>query len=255
MRRVGLLASTPRCVSLLPCLTPLVFYHRSYATGHQGTRSGAKGRRYYTDPLRTPQSGVRTVVGRQNHPTTAMSSLPPNNAAGAVTVGERPQRHNAEKEDMATKCLTTCAHRKDQLMAILTAHGRTVRYDKAGVPVEGSWYLLPWHEQLRILAAIVGALCITKAFFDVVRFELLYYGVWKLGYRNDDSFTKRVLYYGSTALLATGLFFSFNLNFFLSAWLVGRREIAAHMVYNGFSYIVPHRAIQLLERRLKLSFV
>ncbi|CBZ25721.1 hypothetical protein, unknown function [Leishmania mexicana MHOM/GT/2001/U1103] len=143
------------------------------------------------------------------------------------------------------------AHRslKVQLIDFITSRCRPVRYNDAGVPVEGSLLLLPWREQLRLCIAILAAFYITKAFFDVVRFELLYYGVWKVGYRNDGSLMKRLLYYGSTAMLAAGLFFSFNMNFFFSAWVVGRREIALHALCNVFAYVMPRRVLQLLVRR------
>ena len=235
------LGRTPRHAFFFTTLPFVSVSHRRYFTGYHGTLSYVKGRRYYTDPLRAPKFGVRTLVGRFDDQLNTPSSL----ATAAVDA----------MMDTTTTHLTTHGSRASHLIEMLSARGRTVRYDSAGVPVEGSWYLLPWREQMRILAAAIGAFCITKAFFDMVRFELLYYGIWKLGYRNDDSFTKRMLYYGSTALLAAGLFFNFNLNFFLSAWVMGRREMAAHMVCNGFAHLMPHRTIQLLERRLKLSLV
>lgn len=244
MMRLSLRSHTTRGTSLVAAALTAhtnATQQRSYATAQQSTRSCAKTRRYYTDPLRAPQTGVRTVVGRL--------------ACEGGTPATAPSAMDAPELNTTTRCLTTRPTPKTQLMRILSAHGRTVRYDDDGVPIEGSFHLLPWREQLRILAAILGAFVMTKAFFDVVRFELLYYGVWKLGYRNDDSFTKRVLYYGSTALLAAGLLFSFNLNFFLSAWVVGRREIAAHMMCNGVAHVMPQRAVLLIERRLKLSFV
>ncbi|KPI90069.1 hypothetical protein ABL78_0822 [Leptomonas seymouri] len=254
-----------RRASLVATLPPCNGCYRSYATGHsqQSTNSWTKERRYYTDPLRAPQSGVRTVVGRFVHhsrgPTAPASAGVACDAATRAdatnTAKASAAKINTAEVNTATRCLATHSSLKTQVMEVLSAHGRKVCYDSAGIPVEGSWYLLPWREQMRILAAVIGALCITKAFFDGVRFELLYYGVWKLGYRNEDSFVKRMLYYGSTALMASGLFLSFNLNFFLSAWLVGRREIAAHMVCNGFVKMMPRRTIQLIERRLKLRLV
>ncbi|KPA82671.1 hypothetical protein ABB37_02500 [Leptomonas pyrrhocoris] len=254
MLRRCLLTPAPRRAPLIAALPFCDGCRRSYATDrpHQGTRSSAKERRYYTEPLRAPQSGVRTVVGRFAHPSGV--TAPPASAGVSRSSGPHAGVTNTAVNTTA-RCLTTRLNPKTQLMKVLAAHGRTVRYDSAGVPVEGSWYLLPWHEQMRILAAVISALCITKAFFDGVRFELLYYGVWKLGYRNNDSLMKRVLYYGSTALLAAGLFFSFNLNFFLSAWLVGRRQMAAHMMSRGFSHLLPQRVMQLMERRMKFSLV
>lgn len=220
-----------------------------FATGAGAT---AAERRYYTQPLRAPQYGTSTVVGRQKGDMIAMAAageaaMSPMAEEMATGLGHKiGVAHPSSTE----RCTSGSHSARVQRVRALMGHCRSVRYNHEGVPVEGSLLLLPWREQLRLVAAILAALCITKAFFDVVRFELLYYGVWKLGYRNDGSFAKRLLYYGSTAMLAAGLFFSFNVNFFITACIVGRREIARHMVCDVFAYIMPRRTLQVVTSRM-----
>ncbi|KAG5480863.1 hypothetical protein LSCM4_06431 [Leishmania orientalis] len=225
---------------------------RAYATG---ARSTARERRYYSQPLRAPQYGTSTIVGRQE----SEADVAP---AAATMSGEAPSpiaeeiataldhRIGTVHPDSLTRSKPTDSLPKMRLVHFVVSHCRPVRYNDAGVPVEGSLLLLPWREQLRLCTAIFAALYITKTFFDVIRFELLYYGVWKVGYRNDDSLMKRLLYYGSTAMLATGLLFCFNLTFFLSACLVGRRQVAGYMLCNAFAKVMPHRTLQLLSSRV-----
>lgn len=221
---------------------------RAYATG---ARSTARERRYYTQPLRAPQYGTSTIVGRRKSDADAAAtwsreaSLP---MAEEIVTGLHC-RLDVGHPSSTTRCRAAHQSPKVQLIDFITSRCRPVRYNDAGVPVEGSLLLLPWREQLRLCTAILAAFYITKALFDVVRFELLYYGVWKVGYRNDGSLLKRLLYYGSTAMLAAGLLFSFNVNFFLSACVVGRREIALHTLCNVFTYVMPRRLLQPLVRR------
>ncbi|KAI5688337.1 hypothetical protein MNV84_02700 [Leishmania braziliensis] len=224
---------------------------RSYATG---ARSTAQEQRYYTEPLRAPKYGISTIVGRQrskvgaaNAATTA-SGVAPSPMAEEIAAG-LGHRIGVVHPNTVTRCLDVNRSPREQLVCLITSHCRPVRYNGAGVPVDGSLLLLPWQEQLRLCTAILAALYITKTFFDLMRFELLYYGVWKVCYRNDDSLMKRLLYYGSTAMLGIGLLFSFSLNFFLSACLVGRREIAGQMVCNVFAYVIPRRTLQRLTNR------
>ncbi|KAG5507022.1 hypothetical protein JKF63_05768 [Porcisia hertigi] len=226
--------------------------HRAYATG---TRSTARERRHYTQPLRAPRYGISTVVGRQRNDISASTasgmssngSLSPMAEDIATGLG---QKTDATHPSTRTREMTRYRLLKSKLVHFIASHGRPVRYNDAGVPIEGSLLLLPWREQLRLCTALLAAFCITKVLFDVVRFELLYYGLWKLSYRNDDSFMNRLLYYTSTAMLAAGLLLSFNLNFFLSACLVRRREFAAHMVCNIFAHVMPHRTLQTLASRI-----
>ncbi|GET87935.1 hypothetical protein, unknown function [Leishmania tarentolae] len=219
---------------------------RAYVTG---ARSTARERRYYTQPLRAPQYGTSTIVGRQKSDADA-SATGLAEAASPMTeeiVTALHHKMDAAHPPSTSRCRTAYESLK---MKIVATGRRPVRYNDAGVPVEGSVLLLPWREQLRLCTAILVALYITKTFFDVVRFELLYYGVWKVGYRHDGSLMKRLLYYASTAMLAAGLFLSFNLNFFLSACVVGRREIALHLLCNVFAYVMPRRCLQLLVHRV-----
>ncbi|KAG5480534.1 hypothetical protein LSCM1_06237 [Leishmania martiniquensis] len=225
---------------------------RAYVTG---TRSTARERRYYTQPLRAPQYGASTIVGRLKSET----GMAP---AAATTLVEAPSpmaegiatglSHGmvTEDPDSSVRGVTTDGSLKMRLVHFIASYCQPVRYNDAGVPVEGSLLRLPWREQLRLCTAILAALYMTKAFFGVARFELLYYGVWKVSYRNDSSLMKRLLYYGSTAMLAAGLLLCFDITFFLSACLVGRREIAGYMLCNAFSKVMPRRALQLLDSRI-----
>ncbi|KAK7195658.1 hypothetical protein NESM_000495600 [Novymonas esmeraldas] len=231
---------------------------RGYATG---ARSTARERRYYTQPLRAPQYGTSTVVGRQKGDVGAAAVSPtafPGEAASPMA--EEIATGLGHKIGVAhlnttTRCMTVHRSPASQLVRLLASRCRSVRYNSAGVPVEGSLLLLPWREKLRLCAAILAAFCMTKALFDVARFELLYYGVWKLGYRNDGSPMKRLLYYGSTAMLAAGLFVSFNVNFFISACVLGRRELVGHMMCDTCAYIVPRRTLHLMASRMGLLMV
>lgn len=206
--------------------------------------SVVRARRYYPTPLRAPQYGTSTIVGRQPDGGDVTSF------AAARREGRwRDDDGEAEERWGAVLSQATASPPERQLLPRWLAQ-HPIRYNNSGIPVEGALLCLPWPEQLRLYSAVVVAFLMTAALCKSIHLELMYQRIGRDGVRRDYSVIRRwVLYYGSTIGVACAIFTSFGLSFVLLASAIGRYEMATHLVGKICGRPFSFRRFALLYRR------
>lgn len=114
----------------------------------------------------------------------------------------------------------------------ITTNGR-------GSPIGGAMRYLPRGELLRVLAAMVLGVALTKFYFDLTRFDLVYHGIWRVGSKKQSELVARLDYYVSTAVVAVGLCVSVAINYWFCALVLGRRQYASQQICRGFARAAP----------------